>query len=611
MKIKKLLVLLVGLSLAGAVFAAEFVPRTLTKQDGSKMTKEMEVPVYGGLVNSDGPYGTEGWDLRLSNWQSFNAYVVGDHLLQANLYWGLRGTEDYDFARDSPVWWSFHGNLLEYYEWLDPNTMLASVRRGMHFWSKEDAPSDNPKLAEAYGREVTCHDIKAMWDAQAAHPQSWNHGHRETYTFTCLGDFFLEIKTTKVDFPMSNHAIRFTIGNGGPMMPAEIWELVEGGEIDLEDWKNALYMGPFIPSKWQEGLATTYKRNPNYYEHDPFFPENRLPYLDFWQYIVFNDITAKIAALRTHKLDILNMDVQAVPWQDKGSLEQTNPEIQSRKSSPTTYWMHIRMDHPESTSPWVNKIVRYAAMLAIDHCSVARDFYQGNSNDDCAAGDYMTYEQWDPLYISREELKKVRPDLAELYEYKPEKAKQLLAEAGYPNGFDTTIHSHVEMQGWVELMQGYLQNVGIRAEIKIVEETVLRNMFNSVDPALMVIATHGGTPEWGPMEMVSAWAHPKQHMQPLHGKYPEYKDDRLEQLYDELAAVNTFEEYVPKWKELTLHVMDTMISLNVPDEFQFRMWQPWVRGYHGTNQPLEDRFHKYVWIDAAQKTELSGRNANE
>ncbi len=45
--------------------AAEFVTMTLTKRDGSKMTKEMEVPVYGGLVNSDGPYGTEGWNKKL------------------------------------------------------------------------------------------------------------------------------------------------------------------------------------------------------------------------------------------------------------------------------------------------------------------------------------------------------------------------------------------------------------------------------------------------------------------------------------------------------------------------------------------------------------------
>jgi hypothetical protein len=56
---------------------------------------------------------------------------------------------------------------------------------------------------------------------------------------------------------------------------------------------------------------------------------------------------------------------------------------------------------------------------------------------------------------------------------------------------------------------------------------------------------------------------------------------------------------------------DAQYQMVVPDEKQFRMWQGWVRGYHGTNRPLEDRVFKYVWIDAAEKKQRSGREANE
>jgi peptide/nickel transport system substrate-binding protein len=50
------------------------------------------------------------------------------------------------------------------------------------------------------------------------------------------------------------------------------------------------------------------------------------------------------------------------------------------------------------------------------------------------------------------------------YGYDPAKAKQLLAEAGYPNGFDTTLVSYILSQ-WEGAIQGYLQAVGIRAHI--------------------------------------------------------------------------------------------------------------------------------------------------
>ena len=50
------------------------------------------------------------------------------------------------------------------------------------------------------------------------------------------------------------------------------------------------------------------------------------------------------------------------------------------------------------------------------------------------------------------------------YDYNPEKAKKLLAEAGFPNGFDTELVTFV-LPTWASAMQNYLQAVGIRARI--------------------------------------------------------------------------------------------------------------------------------------------------
>ena len=55
-------------------------------------------------------------------------------------------------------------------------------------------------------------------------------------------------------------------------------------------------------------------------------------------------------------------------------------------------------------------------------------------------------------------------EAATLYDYNPAKAKQLLAEAGYPDGFDLELASYVLPQ-WGSAVQNYLMAVGIRAKL--------------------------------------------------------------------------------------------------------------------------------------------------
>lgn len=51
------------------------------------------------------------------------------------------------------------------------------------------------------------------------------------------------------------------------------------------------------------------------------------------------------------------------------------------------------------------------------------------------------------------------------YEYNPEKAKELLAEAGYPNGFTVDIYGYRDEQV-VQAIQGYLEEVGIKTNLQ-------------------------------------------------------------------------------------------------------------------------------------------------
>lgn len=63
-------------------------------------------------------------------------------------------------------------------------------------------------------------------------------------------------------------------------------------------------------------------------------------------------------------------------------------------------------------------------------------------------------------------------EAAVTYDYDPAKAKQLLAEAGYPNGFDVELASYVLPQ-WGSAVQNYLQAVGIRAKLNQLQVAAL------------------------------------------------------------------------------------------------------------------------------------------
>jgi len=75
------------------------------------------------------------------------------------------------------------------------------------------------------------------------------------------------------------------------------------------------------------------------------------------------------------------------------------------------------------------------------------------------------------------------------YEYNPDEAKKLLAEAGYPKGFEVDFYGYRDRQ-YGEAMVGYLQAVGIKANLKWLQYSALRDMTQG-DKVAFVMNTWG------------------------------------------------------------------------------------------------------------------------
>jgi peptide/nickel transport system substrate-binding protein len=115
--------------------------------------------------------------------------------------------------------------------------------------------------------------------------------------------------------------------------------------------------------------------------------------------------------------------------------------------------VYADLTNKENKSPFHDIRVRRAVSLAIDRKSICEKILQGNSEP---YGDVIN-----PLCLGYD--KSLKPD-----PYDPKKARAMLADAGYPNGFSTTLHV-MRNNYSAEALAANLEDVGIKTKIEVYE----------------------------------------------------------------------------------------------------------------------------------------------
>ena len=162
------------------------------------------------------------------------------------------------------------------------------------------------------------------------------------------------------------------------------------------------------------------------------------------------DESTRLAALKRGEVDIA--------YSITGALAQELKQTPGLKLAPThftfTTWL-LFTDQWDAKSPWHDRRVRLAANLAIDRQSINQAAYLG------LAKPALSFVPSGMDYFWA----------APPYPYDPAKAKQLLAEAGYPKGFESGDLSGEMIYGSAigEPVANYLQAVGIRTQLRLME----------------------------------------------------------------------------------------------------------------------------------------------
>ncbi len=220
--------------------------------------------------------------------------------------------------------------------------------------------------------------------------------------------------------------------------------------------------GPFRFSRYVEGSEVRLERFDDYWN-----PE--LPFLDTATFRIIGDPNTRLAALQAGDIDLIGA---AVPPEQVQLIDAT-PGLETYAGTATT---EITVAMNNARAPFDDPRVRQAITHAIDKHAIVQGAFFGQGS---VIGSHMTPAE--PYYV----------DLTDTYPFDPERARALLAEAGYADGlsFDFELPEPYPFERRTgEVIAQQLRDVGITVNLSVVEwGTWIQRIFLAADYDMTII----------------------------------------------------------------------------------------------------------------------------
>ncbi len=200
--------------------------------------------------------------------------------------------------------------------------------------------------------------------------------------------------------------------------------------------------GPFKFESREPGVRTELVRNESYFR-------SGFPYLDRLIYIPYPDENTRVSALLGGEIDIADY----VPWKDMQAIED-DPNLRLALGPESAFMCVV---YNVKQPPFDDPRVRVALSYAYDRQAIVDAVFFGRGR--AMTGGVIPETSW--AYAA---------DLEDTYTYDPERAKQLLAEAGFADGFSATLLSTSQYgmhQSSGEIAQKNLQDIGIDCKLEL------------------------------------------------------------------------------------------------------------------------------------------------
>ena len=257
--------------------------------------------------------------------------------------------------------------------------------------------------------------------------------------------------TIQLNLEYFSNLVLFELSRDYTTVLASPTAILENGE----EWAKThpVGTGPFKFKSYERDVSVKFERWDEYWQEG-------LPYLDGYEwYYVVEPMTALAMAKAGEVLG--QQDVNYL------NADKFGDDFVVQKVPQSMHSMYFNIDAPDNI--FSDLKVRQALDYAIDRESIVNEVAMGYY--------YLTYE------AVPEVIEGYNPDL-ELRTYNIAKAKELLAEAGYPDGVEFTLNV---MTGWemdaIAAMQANLAEAGFTMNIEILDR-----------PSILAIFKNGGLP---------------------------------------------------------------------------------------------------------------------
>ena len=302
--------------------------------------------------------------------------------------------------------------------------------------------------------------------------------------------------------------------------------------------------GPFRFVDYIEGSEVRLEAFEDYYIEG-------VPYLDAVTFRIIGDPNTRFAALQAGDIDLIGV---ALPPEQFIQVQE-DPSLKGTEGTATTeITMALNNDHPILGDP----LVRQAITHAIDKDAIVDGAMFGLGT---VIGTHMSPAE--SYYV----------DLSDTYPYDPERARELLAEAGYPDGFEVSFELpepyNIERRAGQVIAQ-QLAEVGIDVDLSVVEwATWIDRIFVGGDYEMTIIG-HSEPRD------INVYGNPDY--------YYHYDNPEVRALLEEAEAAQTPEAQTAAYQEIAEIIAEDAVNVWVFSPPYLVAAQPDIHGFW-TDQP--------------------------
>lgn len=322
------------------------------------------------------------------------------------------------------------------------------------------------------------------------------------------------------------------------ILPQKLFEATAGANAEEKAKAFAekpVGTGPFMMTAWKRGVSMTLKRNPYYWKQGE--DGKALPYLDELEFQIIPDDATRLLKLKAGEID----GTEFIPY-------ARVKELQGDSNLRMELWPSTRVRYltffcgptfkDGKPNPLSNVKVRQALNYAVNKDAIIAITTLGLGKP---MKSFMSSTT--PLFSGQD-----------LYKYDAAKAKALLAEAGFPNGFETSIYAlsgNGDDANDLAAVQQMWGQVGVKLKIDQVDNATRTARYREENFAMRTSAWTNDISD--PSQITSYFA----YYPNIHSLHSQWQDPKVDELFTASQQENDPAKRAGQYKEIQQRYNDS------------------------------------------------------